>query len=168
MAKSLLKRGQGGCGSRKQGLGAEPGKCGTGNIIALSYCGASLPRLALPLRKFLQTKIYTDTPWAQYRCPPCCFLFLILLLLFSSFAFYSEIAKPCRVNGRRCPPPTLIFLVSIKIWRSLRISSLKTKIYHEPLDLWRKSTSIMTDTMRLHVDACLLWNKEATLVIFAS
>lgn len=25
MAKSLLKRGQGGCGSRKQGLGAEPG-----------------------------------------------------------------------------------------------------------------------------------------------
>jgi len=25
MAKSLLKKGQGGCGSRKQGLGAEPG-----------------------------------------------------------------------------------------------------------------------------------------------
>lgn len=34
---------------------------GTGNVIALSYCGASLPGLALPLRKFLQTKIYTDT-----------------------------------------------------------------------------------------------------------
>lgn len=58
-------------------------------------------------------------PWAWYRHPPCCFLSLSLFL---SFAFHGELAKLRRVNGRRCPPPTLIFLVSIKIWHSLRIS----------------------------------------------
>lgn len=120
---------------------------GTGNVIALSYCGASLPGLALPLRKFLQTKIYTDTTVST--APPSS------LLLPCSFSLLLSTERACETAPSKreamSPPPTLIFLVSIKIF----LENLETKIYHEPLDLRRKSTSVTTDPMRQSVDACL-------------
>lgn len=77
-----------------------------GGVIALSYCGASLPGLALPLRKFLQTKIYTDTKCAGVQD-----------------AFQPALVSPAksrRADGRgneREGASALIFLVSIKTRR---------------------------------------------------
>lgn len=123
------------------------------SVIALSYCGASLPGLALPSYVNSCKQRFTPIqPWARCRHPPCC-----------------SRSPPSRSSRRACeiapskrerrPPPTLIFFVSIKIWRSFRESRDDIRrIRYEPLNSQRKSavTLTMTNPMRLHVDASSL------------
>lgn len=155
--------------AESKGWGAEPGGVGgggrgTGNVIALSYCGASLPGLTLPLRKFLQTKIYTDTtvstvpPSSPVASSPS-----RLLSLFCSPWRACETA-----SSKREAMSTAHFNIPRFHKNMTFLENLETRIHYEPLDLRRKSTSITTDPMRLPVDTCLLSNKESALVIFAS
>lgn len=147
MAKSLLKRGQGGCGSRKQGLGqSRGGRARDGKryrIIVLRRLVAGT--LALPLRKFQQTKIYTDTTVSTASS--------LLLSVPQSFSLLPR--RACETASSKREAMSTAHLNIPRFHKNVTfLENLETRIHHEPLDPRRKSTSITTDPMRSSVDAC--------------
>lgn len=82
-------------------------------IIVLRRLAAGA-RCSWPLRKFLQTKIYTDAAAEPPCIPPCCSRYVPF-----SFAFLVRRRRAWETAPSKrevaSPSPTLIFLVSIKM-----------------------------------------------------